>query len=148
LASALGLLAQPHDRLQKLSPEDLSLVAYLAAAHHGKVRLSIRSLPGEDEPDSPEKLYARGVWDGDELPKVDLGDGITVEPIRLSLQLMQLGRGLNGEPSWSERMLALRDSERLGPLRLAYLEAVLRAADMRVSREAAKSADEESNQSA
>jgi len=148
LASALGILAQPHNCLQELSPEDLSLVAYLAAAHHGKVRLSIRSLLGENVPDQPEVLYARGVWDGDELPKVDLGGGVAVEPIKLSLQPMQLGRGPNAEPSWCERMLALRDSERLGPLRLAYLEAVLRAADMRVSRAATEPKDEENNRSA
>ena len=36
-----------------------------------------------------------------------------------------------GEPSWIERVLRLRDA--IGPFRLAYLEAVLRAADERAS---------------
>jgi CRISPR-associated endonuclease/helicase Cas3 len=45
-----------------------------------------------------------------------------------------------GRPSWAERMIRLRD--RLGPFRLAYLEAILRAADMRVSREAELSGQE------
>ena len=49
-------------------------VVYLIAAHHGKVRLSIRSLPDEDEPDDPETLFAQGVHDSDPLPDVDLGD--------------------------------------------------------------------------
>jgi len=38
---------------------------------------------------------------------------------------------LKGKPSWAECMLALRDS--VGPCRLAYLESILRAADMRAS---------------
>ncbi len=144
LASALGILQQPHAALQSLSQDELSLLAFLVAAHHGKVRLSIRSLPGEQTPEEPDRLYARGVWDGDELPQVDLGAGIAVGPIRLSLQPMQLGRGPNGEPSWAERMVALRDSQQLGPLRLAFFEAVLRAIDMRVSRAATQAVEAES----
>ena len=37
------------------------------------------------------------------------------------------------QPSWSERILALRDSGDLGPLRLAFWETLLRAADERAS---------------
>jgi len=49
---------------------------------------------------------------------------------------MELGLSPDGKPSWAERMLALRDdpSLGLGPFRLAFLEALLRAADMRASR--------------
>jgi len=36
-----------------------------------------------------------------------------------------------GLPSWTERVLALRDS--VGPFRLAFLETLLRAADERAS---------------
>lgn len=36
-----------------------------------------------------------------------------------------------GEFSWLERVIHLRDE--LGPFRLAFLEAILRAADMRAS---------------
>jgi CRISPR-associated endonuclease/helicase Cas3 len=57
-------------------PEDLrNLVAWLIAAHHGKIRLSIRSLPDERVPLGGQR-FARGVWDGDSLPAVSLGDGI------------------------------------------------------------------------
>lgn len=123
LASALAMLQAGID----------DLAVYLAAAHHGKVRLSIRSLPGEKTPDGDaSRLYARGIWDGDELPEVDLGGGVKAEPAKLSLECMQLGRSEDGKPSWVERMLNLRD--RLGPFRLAYLEALFRAADMRASR--------------
>jgi CRISPR-associated endonuclease/helicase Cas3 len=43
---------------------------------------------------------------------------------------------IQGLPSWAERMISLR--EYLGPFRLAFLEAILRGADMRASREAEK----------
>jgi CRISPR-associated endonuclease/helicase Cas3 len=134
LASALAVLQANVDQLNALPSKERSLVAYLVAAHHGKVRLSIRSMPGEKTPDNPDLLYARGVWHGDELPMVDLGGGIAVPAIRLSLEPMQLGRGPDSEPSWLERMLELRDAQEWGSLRLSYLEAILRAADMRVSR--------------
>ena len=125
LASALAMTAA--------GMSDLSV--YLAAAHHGKVRLSIRSLPKEKPPPRADRLYARGVWDRDEIGAIDLGGGVCAAPAALSLECMQMGRSASGSPSWAERMLRLRDE--WGPFRLAYLEALLRAADMRASREEA-----------
>jgi CRISPR-associated endonuclease/helicase Cas3 len=135
LASALAVLQRLHPDLSALSDDDLNLVAFLVAAHHGKVRLSIRSLPEERvAPDG--RRFARGVWDNDELPATDLGGGVTARSTKLSLEPMELGlceqEPFAGQPSWAERMLRLRD--KLGPLRVAYLEALLRAADMRASR--------------
>lgn len=137
LASALSVIDPRHD----LIPQELrDLVAYLVAAHHGKVRLSIRSLPNEQRPDGSRR-FARGIWDNDELPATDLGgngNAVIAPAVRLSLEPMELGlceqEPFRGLPSWAERMLGLRD--RLGPFRLVYLEAVLRAADMRASRDA------------
>jgi CRISPR-associated endonuclease/helicase Cas3 len=41
------------------------------AAHHGKVRLSIRSMPNEKPPKGSEAtLIAREILDGDELPEL------------------------------------------------------------------------------
>lgn len=123
LASALAwLLAAPPN-----TPEH-DLVAYLIAAHHGKVRLSIRSLPNELAPDG-DRLFARGIWDGDTLPPVPLGE-TTLQPVTLDLSFMQMGEGPHG-PSWLARAVALRD--RLGPFRLAGLETLLRIADARAS---------------
>jgi CRISPR-associated endonuclease/helicase Cas3 len=62
------------------------------------------------------------------LPPVDLGGGVVVPPTVLSLAPMRLGRH-DGQASWVERAVALRD--RWGPFRLAYLEAIVRAADVR-----------------
>lgn len=141
LASALAVL----DPRNRQVPDDVrDLVAYLVAAHHGKVRLSIRSLPGEQRPPTsnhdPARIrrFARGVWDGDRLPAADLGGRVVAGEVELSLEPMELGLceepPFAGEPSWAERMLDLRNA--MGPFRLAYLEALLRAADMRASRAA------------
>jgi len=126
LASALAwLLAGPAE-----APER-DLIAYLIAAHHGKVRLSIRSLPNEPAPPGDDRLFARGIWQGDELPSIPLGD-ITTPAVKLDLSSMRMGEGPCG-PSWLARTVALRD--RLGPFRLAYLEMLLRGADARASSE-------------
>jgi len=125
LASALAwLLKGPIDATER------DLVGYLIAAHHGKVRLSIRSLPDEQgDRTHPEALFARGIWDGDTLPPIP---GLTTEPTPIDLSFMQMGEGRHG-PSWLARAVALRD--RLGPFQLAFLETLLRAADARASRE-------------
>jgi CRISPR-associated endonuclease/helicase Cas3 len=104
---------------------------YLAASHHGKVRLNIRALPGEVRPPSREARFARGIWDGDELAEADLGDGVRATSLALDLEPMLLGSASNGSPSWLTRTIALRD--RLGVFRLAFLESVVRAADVRAS---------------
>ena len=120
LASALAWL-QTQGRMAK----DADLVAYLIAAHHGKIRMSIRSLDKEKRPREPDRLFARGIWDGDILSKVE---GILDQDLPLDLSIMQMGEG-----SWLERMTGLRDNEALGPLRLAFMESVLRIADWRAS---------------
>lgn len=124
LASALAWLQSGDDT----DPRWRDLVAYLIAAHHGKLRLTLRSLPDEDLPPEPERLHARGVWQGDLLPPVVLPGGETTPALELDLSPLRLGEG-----SWLERMLALRDDPELGPFRLAVLEALLRAADGRAS---------------
>jgi CRISPR-associated endonuclease/helicase Cas3 len=69
------------------------LTVYLAACHHGKVRLSIRALPGETKPDNPDKKYARGIWEGDTLPATNLGEGVIIPEMILDLEPMVLGLG-------------------------------------------------------
>jgi len=109
------------------------LIAFLIAAHHGKVRGSIRSLPNERRPNDPGTKFARGLWDADEIPPVDLGNGYATSMVKVDLSLMELGNDKNGKPSWLARVLRLRDE--YGPFRLAYLETLVRLADWRGSSE-------------
>ncbi|MDR7400752.1 MAG: CRISPR-associated helicase Cas3' [Armatimonadota bacterium] len=129
LASAVALLAAPAEA-HGLEGKALDLAAYLVAAHHGKVRMTIRALHGEKWPPETNRRFARGVWDGDLLGPVQL-DGTTLPQLQLNLGVMEAGRDPGGRPSWSERVLRLRDL--LGPFRLAYLEAILRVADWKAS---------------
>lgn len=112
LASALAML----------QTGDSDLAAYLAAAHHGRIRMGIRSMPGEREEHS--KAVARGIEDGDSLPECELANGIKVPAVTLSLATMEFGAESG---SWISRMLRIRDE--LGPFRLAHLEMLLRTAD-------------------
>lgn len=107
-----------------------NLIAYLIAAHHGKVRLSLRALPEESEPPDG-RLFARGVWDGDVLPALAFADGEVFPATELKLDLMRLGEGRQG-PSWTTRTRRLLND--LGPFRLAWFEALVRIADWRASR--------------
>jgi CRISPR-associated endonuclease/helicase Cas3 len=114
------------------------LIAFLIACHHGKVRVSIRSLPNETPPrvdnrKDPSIRHARGVWEGDQIPAIDLGGGVTVPATTLTLRYMELGDDEVTGPSWSSRMLELRDDPQLGPFRLAFLEGLVKAADERAS---------------
>jgi CRISPR-associated endonuclease/helicase Cas3 len=106
------------------------LTLYLIAAHHGRVRLSIRPAPEEARPDGvPDAArFALGIADGDKLPDVATPLG-TVPATTLDLDLMELG----STRSWSNDALSLRDDPQLGPFRLGFLEALLRMADWRAS---------------
>lgn len=130
LASALAILKRP-ELLSDIVDDRRFLVAYLVAAHHGHVRLVIRSVSGERRPEHPEVRFARGVYDGDVLPEVDLGGGLRLPTTELSLEPMELGLTSDGQRSWTERAWRLCDE--LGPFRLGFLEALLIAADWRAS---------------
>lgn len=131
LASALAWL----QRGQQSGSHDL--VAYLIAAHHGKVRMGLRALPDERGPNDDERRFARGVWDGDHLPALSV-DGLSIPDTALALDVMEIGGGATGR-SWATRTLELL--ERYGPFRLAFLEALVRIADWRASEAEQKRGD-------
>ena len=128
LASALALLA--HEKWSR----NADLIAYLVAAHHGKVRMNLRALPRERPPSDSHRAgarFARGVWDDDELGPVDLGGGEQWAGGRLMLSVMELGWDETTRESWTERTRELLD--RFGPFRLAWMETLVRLADWRAS---------------
>jgi len=121
LASALAL------RNGNQSEDDL--VRYLVAAHHGRVRLSIRPAPEERVPhDAPTgSRFALGLVDGDVLPPLRTPVGDFAECV---LELAEMELGGDGR-SWATLACGLRDAH--GPFVLAYLEALVRIADWRAS---------------
>jgi len=121
LVSALMVLHPASGLLDGIEEPDL--VAYLIAAHHGMVRLSVRSVPGDDA------AHILGVEHADQTGPVRLPDGREVPELTLNRDVVEVGDGSGG--SWTARSCRLRD--RLGPFRLAFLEAVVRVADWRAS---------------
>ncbi len=137
-----------------------ALAVYLVACHHGKVRTVLRGTK------SGEDVF--GVEPGDSLPT--MGEWLTAERL---LDLRPKAFGAIGEwdesqnlysvtmPSWIEMVaellgaelpddpdphLAITDENEtrgLGPFRLAFLEALVRAADVRASRKPGKGKKDE-----
>lgn len=124
----------------ELSASAFDLCAYLVAAHHGKVRVSLHASPkDQDYRDVDGRgLPVRGVRDGDRLPGVVLSYGSApVSELMLSLQPAALGLSPITGRSWRERCAGL--IARFGPAGLALLESVIVAADRQASR--SKTAD-------
>ena len=128
LASAVALLA--HDGWSR----NADLVAYLIAAHHGKVRMNLRALPLERPPTDSNRLgarFARGIWDHDELSAIDVCGREQWRGGPLNLSVMELGLDETTRESWTERTRGLL--ARFGPFHLSWLETLVRLADWRAS---------------
>lgn len=116
------------DELKDLSADEFNLLAYLVCAHHGCVRCTWSST-ADDQDSGRDRL--RGIEEGDTLPEIALA-GTTLPSVRLDLCLAAMGANERYGASWGERTSALLEAH--GPFGLAFLEALLRAADMRVSK--------------
>lgn len=114
-----------------------NLVSYLVAAHHGKVRMSIRSVDGEKEPHDGRR-FARGIWDGDLVHAVST-ERWTLPEVTLSLDVMEIGGGAT-EVSWNARAESLLKQH--GPFRLSVMEAMVRIADWRGTRKEMEAGDD------
>jgi len=122
-------------RILDCSPEAFDLVVYLVASHHGKVRVALHAAPKDQEYRDRDGrgLPIRGIREGDRLPSVVLIPGEPPIPeVTLTLSPAAIGLSERTGISWRERSLGVM--ERYGPAGLAFLEAILRAADVRASR--------------
>ncbi len=134
LASVVAFLQ--HMNANPQEDMDVDLLAYLMAAHHGKVRISLRAMPDEEEPQAGYgPRFARGIWEGETLPPVFLPHGVQYPGGKIQLDIMELGQGFMG-PSWTWRTERLL--EKYGPFRLAWMETLVRIADWRASAEEQK----------
>jgi CRISPR-associated endonuclease/helicase Cas3 len=131
-------LSPPTPSLRQIldcSAETFDLLVYLVASHHGKVRVALHAAPKDQEYRDRDGrgLPIRGVREGDQLPAVVIDFHAAPLPVlALTLEPAALGLSTRTGASWRERCLGLLD--RYGPAALAYLESLLRAADVRASR--------------
>ncbi len=130
-----------HSELAQLDAAAFNLVAYLVCCHHGKVRATWQATPHDLDTHRPtshpqlaiEGVPLRGICEGDRLPEIDYSGPPGTRLPSLQLHLDPATTGLSGRygQSWTERTLALRSQ--YGPHALAYLETLLRVADIRAS---------------
>lgn len=116
------------------SAAEFDLLAYLVLAHHGKVRVALHAGPKDQGYSARDDrgLPIRGVREGDVLPAISLDGSCTLPPFPLTLAPAALGLSPTTGRSWRDRTAALLREH--GPGALAYLEALLIAADRRASK--------------
>ena len=127
---------------------EVDLAAYLIASHHGRMRLSMRSLPERKNRGfiNPTEKYILGIKLGEtENLDIFLSDKIkksknnkeirlkesVVKSVEIDASIAKIGQNGNNR-SWLQITLGLLKKH--GPFRLAYLEAIVRAADSKASK--------------
>lgn len=130
VASALAFRQSEYATYGANRPIESLLAEYLVMSHHGRVRKVLRDeIP--KQPKAPKDAEAvRGVSERDELAPVMIA-GESLGCAALSTDCRRMGRDDNGNESYTRGVLRLLDH--YGPLRLAFLEALFRAADIRAS---------------
>lgn len=133
-----------HPEIQRIlacTADQFDLLVYLIASHHGKVRVALHAAPA-DQDYQPRQigdqrgLPIRGVRSGDVIPATSITpNGEPLPELTLTLEPASLGLSFETGASWRERTQQL--IRHYGPAALGYLEAILRAADVRASQSTA-----------
>jgi CRISPR-associated endonuclease/helicase Cas3 len=135
VASALAFRQSEQARFGTDRPLSSLLAEYLIMMHHGRVRKVLR----DEIPRFPEDLKdndtVRGVMHGSQIPTIII-DGKSLGCAALSTDCRRMGRDTAGNESYTRGVLRLL--EHYGAFRLAFFEAVFRAADGRASRDASE----------
>lgn len=122
------------EKVLACTAEEFDLLAYLVLAHHGKVRVALHAGPKDQDYVARDDrgLPIRGVRDGDVLPALSLDGVSSISPYSLTLAPAALGLSAITGRSWRDRTAELLRVH--GPGALAYMEALLIAADRRASK--------------
>ena len=125
--------------LKALSSDELNLLLYLVASHHGKVRGNMQATPADQSHPvvkAGDAMPIRGICENDTIPSIHLSmpDGSVTEipATRLTLELSSMGLSEKTGASWAERCAGLLDKH--GPFTLAWFETLIRAADALASK--------------
>lgn len=137
VASALAFRQAEQTRLGSARDTDLAslLTEYIIMSHHGRVRKVLRDELPRNSKDEKDTETVRGVAHDSALPAVTIQDQ-SLGCDALSTDCRKMGRSENGHESYTRGVLRLLDH--YGPFRLAYFEALFRAADMRASAKASE----------
>lgn len=130
---ASGLALRQYNRQNGHEPTLHELLAeYLVMSHHGHVRKTLRDeLPRDAKRIQRGADEVRGIKEGTPVTGFSMdGNPLPATPA-LSITCRQMGRSADGSESWTQSVLRLLSH--FGPFRLAYFEAIVRAADCRAS---------------
>jgi CRISPR-associated endonuclease/helicase Cas3 len=130
VASALAFRKEQQARFAAERPLSSLLAEYVIMSHHGHVRKVLRDEIPRFPNDAKDDDTIRGVADGSVIPAVVV-DGQSLGCASLSTDCRRMGRDANGHESYTRGVLRLLDH--YGPFRLAFLETIFRAADIRAS---------------
>ena len=131
VASALAFRQHHHQKGHEPTLHEL-LAEYLVMSHHGYVRKTLRDeLPRDPKRTQRGSDEVRGIKEGTPVRGFSMDGKPLPETPALSIACRQMGRSADGSESWTQSVLRLLDH--FGPFRLAYYEALLRAADCRAS---------------
>ena len=130
VASALAFRQSEQARYGTARPLSSLLTEYLIMMHHGRVRKVLRDEIPRFPKDAKDNDTVRGVVHGSSIPAVII-DGKSLGCTSLSTDCRRMGRDVAGNESYTRGVLRLL--EHYGPFRLAFFEAIFRAADVRAS---------------